>query len=32
LKVDAEGRIVDDRSYADMGEFMTQMGLAPAPH
>lgn len=29
--VDAEGRIVEDSSYADMGEFMVQMGLAPAP-
>jgi predicted ester cyclase len=32
LRVDAEGQIVDDRSYADMNEFMIQIGLAPAPH
>jgi predicted ester cyclase len=32
LKIDAKGRIVDDRSYADMNEFMTQIGLAPAAH
>lgn len=30
LVVDSEGRIVDDRSYADMSEFMAQMGLASA--
>jgi predicted ester cyclase len=32
LVVDADGRIVDDRSYADMSDFMAQIGLAPAPH
>lgn len=31
LEVDAEGLIIDDRSYANMTDFMTQMGLAPAP-
>uniref|UniRef100_UPI001F394CF8 ester cyclase n=1 Tax=Sinomonas notoginsengisoli TaxID=1457311 RepID=UPI001F394CF8 len=31
LEVDSQGLIVDDRSYANMADFMTQMGLTAGP-